>query len=131
MDDLGKTYRKQYPERFLLKRNRQRAKKYNAEGDFIRREWVNLLEEFNYCCAYCGAQDKLTVDHIIPLNKGGTNYISNILPACHICNASKRDFDVLTWIEVNRLSVPEKVLAKILYVFSERLTLRKNISRIS
>jgi len=33
----------------------------------------------------------LTVEHIIPLSKGGTNYIDNIVPACRFCNLSKNN----------------------------------------
>ena len=36
-----------------------------------KRLWRSKIkEEWGYECAYCGSQDKLTIDHIIPKAKG-------------------------------------------------------------
>lgn len=46
-------------------------------------------------CAICGKfipYDNFTIDHIIPLVKGGTNELSNLQPACNVCNFIKQDF---------------------------------------
>lgn len=43
-------------------------------------------------CRYCGIHFKpehLTVDHIMPLSKGGTNDLSNLVTACVDCNTAK------------------------------------------
>lgn len=48
-------------------------------------------------CAYCGCHlnaTHFTIDHIIPKAYGGTNDISNLLPACHNCNKMKNDLSV-------------------------------------
>ncbi len=53
-------------------------------------------------CEYC--EDPLTpdnpptVDHWIPLAKGGTNQASNLRAACRPCNSSKRDHEPVTWL---------------------------------
>lgn len=69
--------------------HKRRACKIGAGGSFTRNEWNKLKKNFNYRCAYCRRKKKLTVDHIIPLSKGGTNYIDNIIPACRSCNSKK------------------------------------------
>lgn len=45
-------------------------------------------------CAICGKfipHKEFTVDHIIPLAKGGTNDISNLQASCGVCNKIKTD----------------------------------------
>lgn len=56
-----------------------------------------LIEEFEGRCAYCGGI-ATTWDHIIPVAKGGQTIPSNIVPACRICNSSKRTRDVDIWL---------------------------------
>lgn len=43
-------------------------------------------------CVYCGeplTADTLTIDHVIPLSRGGTNFERNKAPACRPCNFEK------------------------------------------
>lgn len=49
-------------------------------------------------CIYCGCKPKnLTVDHIIPINHGGTEEWGNLAPACLNCNRSKGNANVFDW----------------------------------
>jgi 5-methylcytosine-specific restriction endonuclease McrA len=49
-----------------------------------------VLEGSNYICHYCGGEAN-EADHIIPVNHGGTNELSNLLPSCKKCNSSRQD----------------------------------------
>tara|TARA_B100000497_G_C7634512_1_gene381386 strand:- start:435 stop:968 length:534 start_codon:yes stop_codon:yes gene_type:complete len=49
----------------------------------------NLLLRDNSCCQYCGSKSNLTVDHIIPKFKNGTDTWENLIVACSPCNARK------------------------------------------
>jgi 5-methylcytosine-specific restriction endonuclease McrA len=40
-------------------------------------------------CYLCGEKDSEHIDHIIPLSKGGSHSIGNLLGACSACNLSK------------------------------------------
>ena len=66
---------------------------YNLEavtGSEARRKWrQSIKEKWNYECAYCGSEENLTLDHITPRSKGGSEKVTNILCACHSCNQSK------------------------------------------
>lgn len=55
-----------------------------------KRNRKQVLEAYNYICHYCNGPAN-TADHIIPVSKGGTNEISNLLPACHICNSTRQN----------------------------------------
>lgn len=41
-----------------------------------------------YTCYYCG-QEANTVDHIIPVSKGGISSDDNLIAACQRCNGGK------------------------------------------
>jgi 5-methylcytosine-specific restriction endonuclease McrA len=71
-------------------RARRRSREVAAEGNHTTEEWKALLKAHGYRCTYCGADGALEPDHRIPLARGGTNYIENILPACRRCNTRKR-----------------------------------------
>ena len=40
-------------------------------------------------CAYCGAENATTVDHVIPVARGGDDNENNLVCACVRCNTSK------------------------------------------
>ena len=48
-------------------------------------------------CCYCGADESLTIEHVVALNDGGWHVPSNILGACRSCNSSKQDSPVEQW----------------------------------
>ena len=44
-------------------------------------------------CHYCGREvgaDALTMDHVIPLARGGKSVKSNVVPCCKDCNSNKK-----------------------------------------
>lgn len=65
--------------------------------------WQNLLQRG--ICHYCEnkfSSRELTMDHIVPIARGGTSTHGNIVPACKNCNREKK------------LSIPaEKLLSKL------------------
>jgi hypothetical protein len=48
-------------------------------------------------CCYCGCRSELTLDHLIPRIKGGTDEADNLVLACRRCNSSKQGRDLLVW----------------------------------
>jgi len=58
---------------------------------FTQDEWIALCNQYDNRCLCCKASDDLTVDHVIPVSRGGRNSIDNIQPLCHSCNSSKRN----------------------------------------
>lgn len=53
-----------------------------------------VLTRDGFKCRYCGAPApdvRLTVDHVIPVAKGGTDDMDNLVAACEDCNGGKAD----------------------------------------
>jgi len=85
----NKKYRESHPLKHVIDKHKRRARERKAEGAFSQEEWRNLLIKHKNRCAFCKLEIKLTVDHILSLARGGTNYISNIQPLCMKCNLKK------------------------------------------
>lgn len=60
---------------------------------------LGLLDDSNYECAYCFVpldDRNFSLDHIIPLSRGGQHRISNMQITCWPCNRWKGNRDHLT-----------------------------------
>ena len=68
---------------------RRRARKVAAAGRYSVAQWHALARFWLGRCAYCGSEGPLEADHRVPLARGGSNLIDNILPACGPCNRRK------------------------------------------
>ena len=53
------------------------------------RKALAVFDRDHYTCQHCGARKGLTVDHIVPVSKGGTNDPDNLRTLCGPCNSSK------------------------------------------
>ncbi len=106
------------PERAHALSKARRAREQGAPG-----EGYSLVQWEQVCvvwggCAYCDAQENLTVDHVRPLSKDGTHEPENLVPCCRSCNSSKnvralsewRDGQHL-WVEVFAREVSAVILA--------------------
>jgi 5-methylcytosine-specific restriction endonuclease McrA len=69
----------------------------------------NIFLRDNFRCQYCGRRgtSNLTIDHVIPQCKGGTNTWTNLVTACPPCNTRKGDKS-LKQLKWKLLSQPRK-----------------------
>lgn len=84
-------WRRAHPELVRAINARRYARHRGAPGSHTAQEWAEKIALFAGCCAYCGESGSLTRDHRVPLTRGGTNDIDNIVPACLPCNSAKRN----------------------------------------
>lgn len=49
----------------------------------------NVLRRDGHRCQYCGATDRLTIDHVLPRSRGGPDAWENLVAACVPCNHRK------------------------------------------
>jgi 5-methylcytosine-specific restriction endonuclease McrA len=68
-----------------------KARRRTAQGNFTAAEWRDLCARYGNKCLACGSEGPLTVDHVIPISKGGTNDITNLQPLCLSCNLHKHE----------------------------------------
>ena len=57
-----------------------------------REEWIWKFQTLGGKCHYCGVQltaETVTKDHLTPTCRGGSDEISNVVPACMPCNSKK------------------------------------------
>jgi len=50
-----------------------------------------IYKRDNYECVYCGSKKNLTIDHIIPKSRKGSNSWTNLITCCFPCNRMKGD----------------------------------------
>src|SRR5207237_14405 len=89
LDLRNSAYNRANPEVVRAKWQNYRARRAAAQGSFTAKQWLELVAQYHRRCAYCGEQAILVVEHRVPLSRGGTNSINNILPACRPCNYRK------------------------------------------
>lgn len=70
----------------------RRARKNQVGGDYTTGQWYALCKFYDFCCLRCNRKfpfEKLTLDHIRPVSKGGSSNIWNTQPLCNRCNSKK------------------------------------------
>lgn len=94
--------------------NRRRFKE-NMQGNGITvNQWLEMINYFDWKCAYSGESiggnsGNRTIDHIIPISKGGEHEIWNCVPMTKSYNSSKQDKDMLEWYKQQEFYSEERL----------------------
>lgn len=100
--EANKDHRRKYNREYgqenhdgVLERSRKRrAIQYGQSEYFTEEQFFEKFEQLGKKCFYCGVEltkETVTRDHYIPLVKGGSDTIENIVPCCKNCNSRKRN----------------------------------------
>lgn len=90
--EKSQEHKQSHRDEYRLYEQNRRARLVGNGGMITKQEWQWLKEFYEYKCLACGRCEtdiKLTLDHVLPLNKGGKNIIENAQPLCQSCNSSK------------------------------------------
>ncbi len=69
-----------------IRRERQKARELRASQWWKRKRATGI-------CHYCGgkfAPKELTMDHLVPIIRGGKSTKGNVVPSCKKCNSEKK-----------------------------------------
>ncbi|CAN5797470.1 HNH endonuclease signature motif containing protein [soil metagenome] len=73
------------------------------EHDLTTAQWAALKEAWGGC-AYCGAVvTSFQKDCVLPISRGGSYVLANVVPSCRSCNASKCNTEVTSWMRRKKL----------------------------
>ncbi len=91
---FGQGYRSGYPMviEWLFQRFCRRIKR----SSYIPKKMKDfVLKKYQHTCNFCGSKDRLHIDHIHPVDKGGLTEIKNLQVLCAKCNIRKSNKVVL------------------------------------
>jgi len=91
--EINRQYREKNKGKWANYRDKYHARKRANGGSYTHDELDTLYKSQKGLCWWCGEFVGLTfdIDHRIPVSKGGTTDISNIVISCRKCNRSKND----------------------------------------
>jgi len=87
---------------FIIEVSEQEMQKEREKARELRKTqwWKNRIAKG--VCHWCGGQfspSELSLDHIVPLVRGGKSSRGNIVPACKECNSRKKYLLPIEWEE--------------------------------
>ena len=98
---------------FTIQVSEADVKKEREKSRALRKSrwWQNRLSQG--CCHYCGgnfAPEDMTMDHLVPVSRGGKASRNNVVPACKDCNSRKKYLLPIEWEEyVNKNDALESI----------------------
>lgn len=99
----AKRWKLLHPDRNSFNSRQYEHRKRGAIGICTEAQLQARIDLFGRRCYLCGCDwdalpfDKKTIDHVIPIIRGGTNWPANLRPACRSCNSSKKDGPPKPW----------------------------------
>lgn len=87
---------------FIIEVSDQEIKREKDKARELRKSqwWKNRIGRG--ICHWCGGEfppDELTMDHIVPIVRGGKSTRGNVVPACKECNNKKKYMLPIEWEE--------------------------------
>lgn len=94
-NEIHRNYNKKNPELWRTIAQNRRARKLENGISLVTAKDIRAI--LSNPCFYCGSKDRLTLDHIVPISRGGRHSIGNLLSACRSCNSKKHNKFITEW----------------------------------
>lgn len=78
-----------------------KRRKLIGDCNITKEEWLIIMRSTEWKCFYCGCalnKHNQTIDHWVPLARGGDHNVTNLVPACKTCNCSKGSKLYREWV---------------------------------
>ena len=114
--EYDKKYRSSEKGKSNCKNRKYKYRSLNKDSNFKIEDWRKLLSGFDNKCAYCGSENDMSIDHIIPISKEGTSHIYNLLPACRQCNRKKGVKNIHDFCSPEKIAEIKRILSTIISI---------------
>lgn len=97
----GKIYRIEHKDEIRAAKSNakhaRRARLQLGKSYLVPRKLIEDL--YSQPCAYCGVylDGQMQIDHVVPISRGGSHKIGNLISACPTCNMSKGSKTITEW----------------------------------
>lgn len=91
---------------YKVNQSARRARLAKVAVTLTRKQWTAILAAFDGRCVYCGGTVRITMDHLVPICRGGEHTVNNVVPACFSCNSRKNKVELTTFL--SRLGITER-----------------------
>ena len=105
----------------MAKQNKKELLEFHLETSDLKREKQKARDLRNTqwwkrkcskgVCGYCGQSippGELTMDHIVPVSRGGKSTKGNVIPSCKTCNNKKKELLPMEWDQYLKNIQPTK-----------------------
>lgn len=99
--ERNRAYRKANPEILAASKAKRRAHKMQCGGNYTAGQIKDLGARQKWRCVLCKVSVKSNyhIDHVVPLARGGSNFIHNIQILCPGCNTRKGSKDPIDFAQ--------------------------------
>jgi len=89
-------------EPFIISVSEEEIKKEKLKAQELRKTQWWKRKRAEGVCYFCGKKvppKELTMEHVVPIIRGGTTSKGNVVPACKECNSKKKYLLPIEWDE--------------------------------